>query len=166
MRASPVIATSRAALLAALLSACSSAAGPSPLAESNETPAPHSGSAAIELPAIGAVDYAELRAWEDTRRGLPPLRIVRADSVSAFLAFVNERRGGWSAVAALEGIALPVELHRGSAVADRIGMLERAHGQGGHFVRWHDGRTWTRPATADELGQFMAYFGIGVVIIE
>ena len=154
------------ALLAALVSACSSPTGTLPRELADESAAPRAGGNTADLPTLGSVDYVELRAWEDTRRGLPPLRIVRADSVAAFVSFVNERRGGWSEVAALDGIALPAELHRGSAVADRVGMMERSHGQGGHFVRWHDGKTWTRPATADELGQFMAYFGIGVVVIE
>src|SRR3954469_14684268 len=50
-----------------------------------------------------------LRAWEDTRAGLPPLAVTRADSIERVIAFVRARSDGWTAVDSLPGRPLPAE---------------------------------------------------------
>jgi hypothetical protein len=107
-----------------------------------------------------------LRAWEDTRAGLPPLAITRADSVEAFLAFIRSKSDGWRAAGdSLPGIALPAELYVGTALQGRFAMLDLP-GDTGMFVSWRGSERSLRPATDAELGQFLAYFGIAVTVVE
>jgi hypothetical protein len=107
-----------------------------------------------------------LRAWEDTRVGLPPLAVTRRDSVAIVVGFINTRRGNWEdADAALPGNPLFAELRRGSAVVGRFGFIELVHGGGGYFITRDGGRDQLRPATAEEIATFLAFFGISVEII-
>ena len=156
-----------ALLLGAL--ACSSPADPAPatgarhdLPEADSLP----GGPSIG-PALADIAYAELRAWEDTRRGLPPLRVVRPDSVAALVAFMESRRAtGWTTVpGALPGIALPIEFWRDGALVARVGVINTAHGQGGYLVAWDNARAATRPISADEFQHLLAFFGMGVVTV-
>ncbi len=106
-----------------------------------------------------------LRAWEDTRVGLPPLAITREDSVALAMDFINTRRTNWeNARGDLPGIPLFAELRRGSAVVGRFGFIELVHGGGGYFITRDGSRDQLRRATADEIAKFLAFFGIGVVI--
>ena len=107
-----------------------------------------------------------LRAWEDTRVGLPPLAVTREDSVALVVNFINARRDKWETVQGdLPGIPLFAELHRGTSVVSRFGFIEISHGAGGFFITTDGGRTQLRPASAEELASFLAFFGIGVQII-
>jgi len=107
-----------------------------------------------------------LRAWEDTRPGLPPLAVTRQDSVALVVSFINARRDNWeTAPAQLPGNPLFAELQRGTSVVSRFGFIETSHGAGGYFITSDGGRNQLRPASADELASFLAFFGIGVQII-
>jgi hypothetical protein len=139
----------RGTMLLGMLGAA--ACGNAPTAETQQPPA--------------GVTSVVLRAWEDTRRGLPPLAVTRADSVTMFLEFIAARSNGWqNAGASLPGTPLYAELRRGTRVAGRFGFIEISHGAGGYFIR--DGSTpaQLRTATAAELAQFLAFFGISVEI--
>lgn len=69
-----------------------------------------------------------LRAWEDTRVGLPPL----------------------------------AELFRGTPVVGRFGFISLRHGGPGYFITNDAGRAMLRPASAEEIAAFLAFFGITV----
>jgi hypothetical protein len=107
-----------------------------------------------------------LRAWEDTRPGLPPLAVTRPDSVALVVQFINTRFMNWEARAdaALPGIPLFAELRRGNAVVGKFGFIETSHGAGGYFVKPSGNTHQLRPATAQELATFLAFFGITVEI--
>jgi hypothetical protein len=106
-----------------------------------------------------------LRAWEDTRVGLPPLAVTRQDSVAVVVDFINTRRTNWeSAGAALPGNPLFAELRRGIAVVGRFGFIETSHGAGGYFIARDGDKDQLRPATAQEIATFLAFFGISVEI--
>lgn len=108
-----------------------------------------------------------LRAWEDTRVGLPPLAVTRQDSVAIVMDFINTRRSGWeNAPTNLPGNPLFAELRRGTVVASRFGFIELVHGGGGYFIADGTGKTQLRPASADEIAKFLAFFGISVRIVE
>jgi hypothetical protein len=129
---------------------------------SDDTPDPVSASVLQD-----GVTRVVLRAWEDTRVGLPPLAITRSDSLSSFLEFINARRDGWQrAGSQLPGIALYAHLYRGADVASRFGFISLRHGGPGYFVSDASGALMLRSATAAEIDTFLAFFGIGVEIIE
>lgn len=155
--------------------ACASPADPDPAAEAahdiprDSSPSRATGPDSSFAPSLGGAAYAELRAWEDTRRGLPPLRVTRADSVASLVAWMDARRGGWTRVATLPGIALPVEFWRGGALVTKVGVINTAHGEGGYLVTWDPNnatRAATRPIDAREFAQVMAFFGMSTVIID
>jgi hypothetical protein len=107
-----------------------------------------------------------LRAWEDTRAGLPPLAVTREDSVALVVNFINTRRDKWETVQGdLPGNPLFAELRRGNAVVSRFGFIEISHGAGGYFITTDGGKNQLRPATAEELASFLAFFGISVEIV-
>lgn len=126
--------------------------------------------ACVDSPPSGAPPLTDitsvvLRAWEDTRAGLPPLAVTRQDSVAIVLDFIATRSGGWQdAGASLPGTPLYAELRRGSTVASRFGFIETSHGAGGYFIRDAGSRSQLRAATAGEIAQFLAFFGISVEI--
>ena len=116
--------------------------------------------------ALDGITRIVLRAWEDTRAGLPPLAVTRQDSVALVVSFINARRDNWeTAPSQLPGNPLFAELQRGTAVVSRFGFIETSHGAGGFFITTDAGRTQLRPASAEELASFLAFFGIGVQII-
>lgn len=107
-----------------------------------------------------------LRAWEDTRAGLPPLAVTREDSVALVVNFINARRDKWeTAPTELPGNPLFAELHRGNAVVSRFGFIEVSHAAGGYFITTDGGKNQLRPASAEELAAFLAFFGISVEIV-
>ena len=106
-----------------------------------------------------------LRAWEDTRAGLPPLAVTREDSVARVVNFINARRDKWETVQDVPGNPLFAELHRGTAVVSRFGFIEVSHGAGGYFITTDGGKNQLRPASAEELASFLAFFGISVEIV-
>lgn len=107
-----------------------------------------------------------LRAWEDTRVGLPPLAVTREDSVAVVVNFINARRDNWETVEGdLPGNPLFAELHRGTALVSRFGFIEVSHGAGGYFITTDSGKNQLRPASAEELASFLAFFGISVEIV-
>lgn len=114
--------------------------------------------------ALDGVTRIVLRAWEDTRVGLPPLAVTRGDSVTRVVNFINARRDKWQTVQDLPGNPLFAELHRGTAVVSRFGFIEVAHGFGGYFITTDGGKNQLRPATAEELASFLAFFGIRVEV--
>ena len=123
-------------------------------------------SSSIAAPAaFEGITSIVLRAWEDTRPGLPPLAVTRQDSVAIVLEFINTRRSNWEkANAPLPGNPLFAELRRGSAVVGRFGFIEISHGAGGYFITRDGNRDQLRPATAQEIAAFLAFFGISVEI--
>jgi hypothetical protein len=145
-----------AALPAAL--ACSRSGAPT------STDAPPSG---IALPndAAAAPNLIVLRAWEDTRVGLPPLAITRADSIDLVMAFVRSKADGWHVVDSLPGNALPAEFYHDNQLTQRFGILDMP-GDSGYFVAWDGQRKLLRPASDAEWGKFLAFFGISVVTVE
>ncbi len=115
---------------------------------------------------LDGITRVVLRAWEDTRRDLPPLAVTRADSIAMFVNFVGARRDGWqNASGELPGRPLFAELERGTAVVSRFGFIELVHGGAGYFITTDGGKNQLRPASAAELAAFLAFFGIGVQII-
>jgi hypothetical protein len=156
-----------------LAAACATPADPDPSAGVEQdlprdaSPSAASGPDSSFAPSLAGVAYAELRAWEDTRRGLPPLRVMRPDSVASVVAWMDARRGGWTRVATLPGIALPVEFWRDGALVARVGVINTAHGEGGYLVTWdpaNAARAATRPINAREFDTVMAFFGMSTVI--
>lgn len=115
--------------------------------------------------ALDAITRIVLRAWEDTRAGLPPLAVTREDSVARVVSFINARRDKWeTAPGELPGHPLFAELARGSNVVSRFGFMELVHGGGGYFITTDGGKNQLRPASAQELAAFLAFFGISVEI--
>lgn len=123
--------------------------------------------ASLALPNDAALpaDRIVLRAWEDTRVGLPPLAVTRADSVDNVLAFVRARADGWHEVDALPGIALPAEFYSNNQLTMRFGILDLP-GDSGYFITWDGSRKLLRPASDGELWEFLGFFGIGRVLID
>ncbi|MGQ0641506.1 MAG: hypothetical protein ACT4P6_12200 [Gemmatimonadaceae bacterium] len=121
-------------------------------------------SSSIAAPdAFQGITSVVLRAWEDTRVGLPPLAVTRQDSVAIVVDFINTRRNNWEqADATLPGNPLFAELRRGSVVVGRFGFIEISHGAGGYFITRDGNKDQLRPATAQEIAVFLAFFGIGV----
>lgn len=116
--------------------------------------------------ALDGITRIVLRAWEDTRGGLPPLAVTREDSVALVVNFINTRRDKWETVQGdLPGIPLFAELHRGTPVVSRFGFIEISHGAGGYFITTDGGKNQLRPASAGELASFLAFFGISVEIV-
>ena len=116
--------------------------------------------------ALDGITRIVLRAWEDTRVGLPPLAVTREDSVALVVNFINTRRDKWETVQGdLPGNPLFAELQRGTAVVSRFGFIEISHGAGGYFITTDGGKNQLRPATAAELAAFLAFFGISVEIV-
>jgi hypothetical protein len=119
--------------------------------------------AAAPTVALDGVSDVTLRAWEDTRAGLPPLRIARRDSIERFTALVVGDQRAWRwADGPVPGVPLPAEYARGGSVVARVAMVETAHGEGGFFLAWRDGRLAVRTAAAAELEAFLASFGVSV----
>jgi hypothetical protein len=115
---------------------------------------------------LDGITQIVLRAWEDTRAGLPPLAVTREDSVALVVSFINARRDHWESVQGeLPGNPLFAELRRGTAVVSRFGFIEVSHGAGGYFITTDGGKNQLRPASADELASFLAFFGISVEIV-
>lgn len=106
-----------------------------------------------------------LRAWEDTRVGLPPLAVTREDSVALVVDFINTRHSGWEdAESDLPGHPLFAELHRGAPVVGRFGFISLRHAGPGYFITDDGGRTRLRAASAAEISAFLAFFGITVEV--
>lgn len=154
---------SRPALTAALLVCIVTA--PTACSDSQDPVQPTSLLSAPDLPNASATTRIVLRAWEDTRAGLPPLAVTRRDSVDLVVAFVRARSEGWQRANSLPGIALPAEFYVGDRVAQRFGILDLP-GDTGFFVSWQGTQAHLRPASDVELGQFLAFFGVNVVTIE
>ena len=148
------------ALLCVILAAgaCSRSVTPT----SSDTPP-----ASIALPndAATAPNRIVLRAWEETRVGLPPLAITRADSIDMVMAFVRSKADGWHAVDSLPGNPLPAEFYHDNQVTQRFGVLD-VPGDSGYFVAWEGDRKLLRPASDAEWGKFIAFFGVNVVTVE
>jgi hypothetical protein len=122
-------------------------------------------SSALEPGGFENITSIVLRAWEDTRVGLPPLAVTRPDSVAIVLEFINTRRNNWTAAAAtLPGNPLFAELRRDSQVVGRFGFIETSHGAGGYFITRDGSKDQLRPATAEEIAKFLLFFGITVEI--
>src|SRR5574341_1220428 len=84
---------------------------------------------------LNGITRIVLRAWEDTRRGLPPLAVTRSDSVAIVVSFINERRDKWvTAPGELPGNPLFAELQRGSTIVSRFGFIETSRITGGYFI--------------------------------
>ncbi len=106
-----------------------------------------------------------LRAWEDTRDGLPPLAVTRQDSVAQVVGFINTRRSGWEkAEGELPGHPLFAELHRGAPVVGRFGFISLRHAGPGYFITNDGGTSRLRGASAQEIATFLAFFGISVQV--
>ena len=123
-------------------------------------------SAEPSAPDLAGTTRIVLRAWEDTRAGLPPLAVTRADSVSRVVAFVRSKSDGWlTSGDSLPGRALPAEFYEADRLTARFGILDR-EGDGGFFVSWQGNSVSLRPATEAEMGEFLAFFGISVTVVE
>jgi hypothetical protein len=116
-------------------------------------------------PSASATSKIVLKAWEDTRVGLPPLAITRADSIEAVIAFVRARSSGWIRTDSLPGNPLPAEFYEQNRVTQRFGIVD-LEGDTGFFVTWQGSQALLRPATDAELLEFLGFFGIGVVVVE
>jgi hypothetical protein len=91
--------------------------------------------------------------------------VTRADSVEAVLAFVRSKSTGWRMADSLPGNPLPAEFYAGTAVQGRFGILD-VEGDSGFFIAWRGSVASVRPASDAELGQFLAFFGIAVIVVE
>lgn len=112
---------------------------------------------------LAGVSHATLRAWEDTRTGLPPLTIVARDSLAELNSVLFAPGTGWFQTnGVLVGTPLSVEYYRNSTVAARAAMIEIAHDRGGYFLVWRGQEPIARKADAAEIASFLAMFGITV----
>ncbi len=115
----------------------------------------------VALPA----DRIVLRAWEDTRVGLPPLAVTRSDSIETVMAFVRARADGWHEVKDVPSNPLPAEFYQGNQVTLRFGIVD-VPGDSGFFITWDGSRKLLRPASDAELWTFLGFFGIGGIVVE
>ena len=119
----------------------------------------------LQPPELDGITRIVLRAWEDTRAGLPPLAVEREDSVAVVVDFINARRNGWEdAPAELPGNPLFAELHRGTPVVARFGFISLQHNGPGYFITDDGGRARLRAASAQDIATFLAFFGISVEV--
>jgi hypothetical protein len=114
---------------------------------------------------LANADRASLLVWKETLGPSYPLTIRGRDTVTALVRLVAPTSAEWAANKA-EGTPIIAAIYSGNEVAAELGFIETSHGQGGFFVRRQGNALIARPATADELGRFMAFFGIGVVLIQ
>jgi hypothetical protein len=149
----------------ALLAGCgdSPASSPEPeAAREDDIPAEWTATASPSIDLTG-VSHATLRAWEDTRVGLPPLSIASPDSLATLNGLLFAPSARWYETnGVLPGIPLPVEYYKGSALSARSAMVEIAHDQGGYFLVWRGAQQVARKADAAEIAAFLGMFGISV----
>ena len=110
-------------------------------------------------------DRIVLRAWEDTRVGLPPLAVTRADSIQTVMTFVRARADGWHEVDAVPSNPLAAEFFQNGQVTMRFGIVD-VPGDSGYFITWDGSRKLLRPASDAELWTFLGFFGVGSIVIE
>jgi hypothetical protein len=114
---------------------------------------------------LANADRAALLAWKETLGTLYPLTIRGRDTVSALTRLVAPANAQWTANTS-KGTPLMAAIYAGDQTAGEIGFIETARGDGGFFVLRQGTGLLARPATDDEIGQFLAFFGIGVAVVE
>jgi hypothetical protein len=124
--------------------------------------------ATVELsvkPELATADRASLLAWKETLGPAYPLTIRGRDTVSALVRLIDPANAEWKQTT-VPGIALVAEFYAGDKAAGEYGFIETSHGQGGYFVSRVGSTVFSRRASADDIARFMAFFGVGVVIVE
>jgi hypothetical protein len=116
-------------------------------------------------PELATADRASLLAWKETLGPAYPLTIRGRDTVSALVRLIDPANPEWKQTA-VPGIALLAEFYAGDKAAGEYGFIETSHGQGGYFVSRTGSTVFSRRASANDIARFMAFFGVGVVIVE
>lgn len=155
----------RALLLLIVACACSGtntqpdAAQPTSVAdaESTKPQAPNA--------ALANADRASVLAWKETLGLAYPITLRGRDTVAALVRFIAPAGAEWAASSA-QGSPIIAAFYAGDQVAGEYGFIETSHGQGGYFVLKQGSALFTRPATGADISRFMAFFGIGVIVIE
>jgi hypothetical protein len=114
---------------------------------------------------FASADRASLLAWKETLGSLYPLTIRGRDTVSALARLVAPANAEWKPNTS-QGTPLMVAIFSGDQPAGEMGFIETARFQGGFFVLRQGSTLLARPATDAEIGQFLAFFGIGVTVVE
>jgi hypothetical protein len=170
--------TLSSALLAAAVVACSGGVPNEPAADDRSivtptddgTPSIPSNWTTTAAPDLGVAGASQaiLRAWEDTRQGLPPLKIASRDSLTQLEGLFLASGANWyDTGGSLPGIPLRVELYRSGSVSSVMAAINVQHGKGGYFVAYRAGGGYTaRAVSADEFNTFMALFGMSTIIVQ
>ena len=111
-------------------------------------------------------DRIELHAWRETLGPAYPITIARADSIAAVIEFLEPSSSAWRSAAQMPGIPIIAGFYEGDEMRTEYGFVEIAHGQGGHLVNRTGTSIQVRRATPEDITQFMAFFGIGVVVVK
>ena len=116
--------------------------------------------------ALDNVDRIELHAWRETLGPSYPLTITRQDSIATVVGFFAPNDAAWRDAEAFPGTPILAGLYSGQEMRGELGFVETSHQQGGFLVSRASGRIQVRTATADDITRFLAFFGMGVVLVE
>ena len=134
----------------ALLSACRDSAAPRP-------------SASV---VASSVDRIELHAWRETLGAAYPITIARSDSIETVVQFVSPNSPAWREAAGFPGTPILAAFYESGQMKAEYGFVETARGQGGYLVNRNGTQIRVRTATDADITQFLAFFGIGTVVIK
>lgn len=114
---------------------------------------------------LANADRASLLAWKEALGPSYPLTIRGRDTVSALVQLVAPSGATWTPNTTT-GNPMIAAFYTGNELSAEYGFIETSHGQGGVFVMRRDSTLYSRPASGNDISRFMAFFGIGVVVIE
>ena len=112
------------------------------------------------------IDRIELHAWRETLGPQYPLTIARADSIATVVNFFAPSASSWRDAAAFPGTPILAAFFEGGQLRDEYGFVQTSHGQGGFLVNRTGTRIRVRTASYEDITQFMAFFGVGVVVVK
>ena len=115
--------------------------------------------------ALDNVDRIELHAWRETLGPSYPLTIARQDSIATVIGFFAPNDAAWRDAEDFPGRPILAGFYSGEEMHGELGFVETSHQQGGFLVSRASGRIRVRTATPDEITRFLAFFGMGVVIV-
>ena len=111
-------------------------------------------------------DRIELHAWRETLGSAYPITIARSDSIATVVEFFAPSSTAWRDAAEFPGTPILAAFYEGAQLRTEYGFVETSRGEGGYLVNRTGTKIQTRRASPDDITQFLAFFGMGVVVVK